>query len=201
MTILSDDPTLQDERNKYQKIWDNPNYRITSPGLRDIAKFYDLCKPADFDSIIDFGCGTGKAAWKLYTDGHDVTMVDIAPNCLDEEIAPNVDLFKNKETRYFRFYQSPLWKVSMIVSPHDWVFCCDVMEHLPGERIDEALSEARRLCRKGAYFQIALFPHKMDGMDLHLTVKGVDWWLSKLNNHFKMVESEYNDRHLRVFAS
>ena len=67
---------------------------------------------------------------------------------------------------------------------------CDVMEHLPPERIDEVLSGIAKRTGKAVYFQIALFHDNTftENGPLHLSVFPVDWWKEKLLQHFSAAE-------------
>jgi 2-polyprenyl-3-methyl-5-hydroxy-6-metoxy-1,4-benzoquinol methylase len=84
--ILDAAPT--DEEMKYAKCWELPAYRNYAPGEHLVDMFLELVgEVEEGTTIIDFGCGTGRASKKLYEAGFDVTMLDFADNCLDPEIA------------------------------------------------------------------------------------------------------------------
>jgi hypothetical protein len=65
----------------------------------------------------------------------------------------------------------------------DWVYCCDVLEHIPPEHVDASLDAIARLARRGAFLQIALWPENWGRaikQDLHLTVQSAEWWLERI---------------------
>lgn len=166
-------PLEQSEREKYEQIWEIPGYRNMSPGEDLIPSFHEACKPAIGDTILDLGCGTGRATAALTAAGFPAIGVDHASNCLDS----GVDI---------EFKQHNLWELPEELVA-DWVYCCDVMEHIPPEKVDEVLSRMNKACKKGAFFNISFeddfFGSKI-GQKLHLTVRNYQWWIEKLEQHF-----------------
>jgi len=119
------------------------------------------------DSLVDYGCGTGRALRHFSGWGLSVTGVDIAENCLEENVA---------------FVRACLWDLPELSSK--WAYCTDVMEHIPEERIDDVLSGIAERSQ-AAYFQIATTKDASGpliiGEPLHLTVKAMDWWYDRLS--------------------
>jgi len=168
--------TIEAERTKYRKMWEFPQYRKNAPGERLV----DDCiarlklKPC---SLIDFGCGTGRAAKAFQDRGFDVFGIDIADNCLDPGVEIPLSICSLWESIIFRA---------------DAGFCTDVMEHIPTEHVDAVLSNIARSV-KVCYFQIATFKDGMGaliGDTLHLTVKPAKWWEERLAQHFRSVDTE-----------
>ncbi len=63
-----------------------PEYRVVAPGEHLAQQFLAQARPRKGASVIDFGCGTGRGALMLAVlGGLNVTMVDFARNCLDDE--------------------------------------------------------------------------------------------------------------------
>ena len=48
--------------------------------------FLDHAKPTAHSTVVDYGCGTGRAGKKLYEAGLDVTLLDFAYNALDKSV-------------------------------------------------------------------------------------------------------------------
>lgn len=165
------------EREKYSAVWDNPLYAVVSPGLRHLKGALEWMQPEEGASFTDWGSGSGQAADRLYEAGYHVRMVDIAANSYkgDKEIP---------------LYVSCLWDLPEELPCSDYGICCDVMEHLPPERIDEVLRAIAKRTNKAVYFQIALFhDHTFtDNGPLHLSVFPIDWWKAKLLEHFTSAE-------------
>lgn len=157
-------------------MWDIPAYRKMSPGERLVEQAVRELGAEPGDSFIDFGCGTGRPAQKLISMGYSTSGVDHADNCLDPDVS-------------IPFSVQCLWDLPKDMRS-DFGFCTDVMEHIPTEKVHDVLSEIRRVCQKGAFFQIATF---LDGMGrhigerLHLTVRGPVWWREQLSEHWETV--------------
>lgn len=168
------EPTRESEKAKYEKAWTSyPKYRVRSPGeqLLDLAIERTGMKPPE--SIIDFGCGPGRATRRMIDLGFKAIGLDIAANCLD----PGIDV---------PFYDVCLWELPPGLSA-DWGYCCDVMEHIPTAHIEETLAGIRRATKKGCVFQIAYVEEtfgRLMGEQLHLTIEKPDWWMSMLSKHW-----------------
>lgn len=159
------------EKKKYEKVWAIDEYRKVSPGALSVDDFFNRLDP--WTEVIDFGCGTGRAGKELLSRGVEVLMVDIADNCLDEDI-------KNKLSERFRFKQVCLWDSFDFKA--EYGFCCDVLEHIPEQYVDDVLRNIFNACSKGIYLRIYLHEDNGKFIDepLHLTVKPWRWWFDKL---------------------
>lgn len=167
----------QDERRKYQKIWTFDNYRVHSPGENAVSAFLEAAKPERGAKVIDLGCGTGRASVRLSEHGLDVSAVDFAENAFEAG-------------GQIPFTVANLWNLPETVRG-DWGYCCDVMEHIPPERVRQVLASISSRMSKGAFFSISLVPDKSGaaiGEVLHLTVRPLEWWQSCLEEFFARVE-------------
>jgi 2-polyprenyl-3-methyl-5-hydroxy-6-metoxy-1,4-benzoquinol methylase len=71
--------------------------------------------------------------------------------------------------------------------PFDIVACCDVLEHVEPELLDNVLRDIKSYAKRGIYFIIStkLAKKKLaDGRNAHLIVKNKDWWLARLQQTF-----------------
>jgi hypothetical protein len=186
---------ITDEQQKYQKVWNVEDYRRVSPGENHIGRFLEALEETDpkykGKTLIDFGCGSGRAAQKL-DEYFDVTPMDFAHNALDPEVAEHFG---------DRFVQHDITKKTALRC--DWAFNTDVMEHLPPEQIDDALATILESA-DNCYFQIATIPdHFGDHPDiqeqLHLSVHDYDWWLKKFSEHGVVVHRSFEEKHYVVF--
>lgn len=157
------------ERIKYEKMWAIDGYRKNSPGEKGAVQFLDF--NPNGSTLVDLGCGTGRAGKRL-SSRFKVTLFDIADNCLD----PGISL---------PFVHGVLWEA---LPKADWGFCCDVLEHIPTDKVDEVLDRMSD-AYKGVYLRIFLKEDKFGkeiGEDLHLTVKPYCWWDEKIRERWKV---------------
>lgn len=183
------DPLLLKEKEKYTFLWDQvPEYREQSPGetaLKYFLRQFDSqIKPGD--KIIDFGCGTGRVARNFLARGLDVTLVDFCSNCLDPEIELLLSLFPER----IRFVEACLWDLPQDLHQAEWIYCCDVLEHIPEEKMELVLKGFRGFNLKGGHFNIALkedlFGISALNAPLHLCVQDKDWWAKKILSHWQI---------------
>lgn len=175
--ILKMDDLTQIEQEKYAFIWQGEKYRKRSPGWDGREQAWRELGCQKGESLIDYGCGTGRATAWFKRRGLAVTGVDIAPNALETDVP---------------FVNASLWKLPDTLEPHDYGFSCDVLEHLPTERVDQSLAAIAQRTRKATWLRIATRKDKngpkLIGRPLHLTVKSAEWWRQKCEEHFRIVD-------------
>lgn len=69
----------------------------------------------------------------------------------------------------------------------DIVACCDVLEHIEPDLLDNVLSHIQELARKAIYLVISTRPAGKilsDGRNAHLIVKPAKWWEDKIRVTF-----------------
>ena len=170
-------PTIligKSERAKYVEMWEQPEYRAVAPGEHYIGRFVAAANPQPGETLIDFGCGTGRGAVKLNGQAKlDVTMMDFASNCLDEWVGR---LCGKLDT--LRFVCHDLVKWPYPVKRARYGYCTDVLEHLPPEQAEKALWNIMRSARF-VFLAISTRPDNMGGLTgepLHLTVQPFECW-------------------------
>jgi SAM-dependent methyltransferase len=169
----------QRETEKYQAIWNYSSYRDRSPATEHVVKAILSMGVEPGDTLVDFGCGTGRATKLLIDNGVNAIGVDIAPNALENDIP---------------FTQSLLWNLpdEIVFRNSKFGLCCDVMEHIPTEKVSEVLSNIAQSVMEAVYFTIDDDLDEMGvliGATLHLTVKPEAWWKGQLFAHFNRVET------------
>lgn len=167
------------EQRKYERMWERKEYRAVSPGESVAQVFLAQAKPKRGATVIDLGCGTGRGSLMLAVlGGMDVTMLDFAHNCLDDDIKPMLETQKH----VMRFQTADLTKPLAVNA--EYGFCTDVMEHIPTEDVDKVLNNALAACQH-VFFQISTVDDvcgALIGHPLHLTVQPYEWWLQKFKD-------------------
>lgn len=177
------------EKEKYIKMWNIPVYRSVSPGNNLAEHFLDYFSKEmqAGDTLTDFGCGTGRAAHRFLERGLNVQLIDIAPNCLDGEIQALTLILPHR----IAFTEACLWELDSDTQTTDWLYCCDVMEHLPPDKVAQTLQQLACRNKKGGCFQIFLEDDLAFGTlsqeHLHLTIQTQKWWVAQLSKHWEVL--------------
>lgn len=181
------------ERHKYEAIWKSvPEYRVYSPSDRWIpvflSFFYDQFRHGD--TVLDFGCGSGRSALPLLNAGLKVHLIDITEEALDPV---TLLLWRSSSVR---FTESCLWDLSGNLKPAEWILCFDVLEHIPEKRLESVLSGISSRMQKGGLLSISLVEDefgKKINQKLHLTIQSADWWKKKLSQFFRCYKELFNN--------
>lgn len=155
------------EQEKYRSIWALQDYSSKTASSFHLGIIFII---SDGDSVLDVGCGDGRVAANLIDAGVDAYGLDITIN----QAVPNLGLC--------RLTEAPIWDIPLKDNSIDWVVSCDVLEHLPPEMVDAAISEMQRVARKGQIHIIATFDdRKYNGYDVHLSVHPIEWWRERFD--------------------
>ena len=168
--------TADKEQKKYERMWSFPQYRGWSPGLDAAPVAYATMHCREGQSLIDMGCGTGRAGVYFAERGIDVTLVDFVSSAV--------------EATHLPFINSCLWSLPEDLNA-DFTFCADVMEHIPPEYVERTLDCIERATQTACFFQIATGRDscgELIGETLHLTVEPDSYWRSLLFTRFDMIE-------------
>lgn len=155
------------ERRKYDAMWGVDDYSIYSPGQHLVDYFIQIAKPKPKSAILDVGAGAGAGSRALKDKGFYVRGFDITS-----------EAWKHEDIRLFT---GSVWRDIQIEMPavqFDYVYCCDMMEHIPTEFTALSVNEMLNVCDK-AFFSISFQPEyygQFIGEHLHLTVKPFTWW-------------------------
>lgn len=179
---------LEREKDRYEElIGGMPEYLENSPGEHWADLFMEVTGAEAGQTVLDAGCCSGKGAIALHERG-------LKPELMDITDAGLVDL-----ARQFPFHEEAIWRPAYYRKDapgvealgcakggtYDWVYACDVLEHIPTEFV--MLSLERLLCRakRGAFFTISLVPDQFGafiGQPLHLTVQPYVWWRERIKD-------------------
>ena len=171
------------EQEKYQRMWGYDAYRTVSPGEECVDTFLELCKPEGL--VIDFGCGTGRAAIRIKEYGCFVQLIDFTDNSRDPKAME------------LPFRQHDLTEPISLMGRYG--YCTDVMEHIEPEKVDAVIKNIMDAA-KTTFFQISTIPDSMGeiiGQQLHLTVRPHSWW----NDKFIELGYDVNWQHEGEIAS
>jgi len=185
--LLTVDDLAAIEADKYRRIWERAEYRKISPGMMEAERAFAVCQMAAGQSLIDFGAGTGRATAWFQDKGLHVLALDFADNALETDVP---------------YLSACLWDMPCVEA--DVGYCCDVMEHIPPEKVGAVLAGIRERITGPVYFRIATRPDKMGALiksRLHLTVQGGEWWRRQLEAKWQLVDViENNGRDLIAIA-
>lgn len=166
----------------YTNVWSVDSYAAVSPGEKCVPVFLEMCGDHMRRSVLDAGCGSGKGALALQAAGFtSVSLCDIT----DAGLLP--------DARGFPFAEVCLWQpLQRRVGFVDWVYCCDVMEHLPTAFTMLAVSRLLEVARRGVFLAITFVPDEFGvwvGEALHQTVQPFTWWRDQLQEVGNVVEA------------
>lgn len=163
---------IDTERETYAQMWAVEAYSHHSPGEVFVPLFLDMTQTTMRGSVLDAGCGSGKGAIALQHAGFVVTCCDLT----DAGLVP--------EARELPFHQTALWDdLTRQVGFRDWVYCCDVLEHIPTPFTMLVVSRLLEVARRGVFLSISLVPDQFGvwvGKSLHQTVQSFVQWRDQL---------------------
>lgn len=129
------------------------------------------------DSVICWGCGTGRELMTWHNHGIKTTGIDIAENALDTAVRNHVE-GKHSTLQFLRADICAWSECSRLRA--EFSFCADVLQYIPREYIDDALGIIAGATAEAAYIQVC---HKEDDK-LYATVLNVSEWIDVLSGFF-----------------
>lgn len=185
-----DDELVEQERNKYERIWNVSTYGDSSPGTKYFQRAWADLVPQVNDSLMDWGIGIGRAAQMFKNKGLRVEGLDIAHNANKEF---------NGKVHLGCIWDPPFEKNQFYL----FGYCTDVMEHIPQERVARTLRMIKKHTVDCCWFSIAMYPDKSGakiGETLHMTVQPAKWWASQFAKVFPRFKLENDGKRLIVLA-
>lgn len=143
------------------------DYRIKNTRLHENPKYGSRIRTKIYNKIKDLALETGSETILDYGCGKG-TMADH----LD-----NVSLYDPCMPEFSRRPEGTF----------DLVACCDVLEHVEPEYLDNVLDDIKQFADKAVFLVISTRPAGKtlpDGRNAHLIVEGIDWWRARLAQTF-----------------
>lgn len=172
---MTADVVLRHQR-LYTDVWAAaPGYGDHAPGEHHVSFFLEMTQAVS-GSVLDAGCGSGKGALALAARGFDVRLCDLTA----EGLTP--------EARVLPFATTCLWHD---LPTADYVYCCDVLEHIPPEYTMLACRNLLAAARQAVFLSISLVPDQFGawvGQSLHVSVQAFTWWRDRLADLGELVE-------------
>ena len=181
------------ERDAYAELWSSVSaYKRNSPGEQYAQTFHALVNDAGA-TVLDAGCGEGRGMLALDKLGYKVAGIDLT------------DAGLSAEAKAFPFLQETLWNdlrpAAYVLHANqpdvwglapDYVYCCDVLEHLPTPFTMLAVDQLLRIAKKGVFLSIFFIQDgygRWIGRNLHLTVQPFVWWRDALKEIADVTEA------------
>lgn len=167
----------------YDAVWRNPNYHgfhMSDVVMPDILKF---CRSKKVQTVLDVGCGPGRAVQQLLSEGYDARGFDCSGIAVSQAMQRIGD-------------DAPIVRADLPEIPFDGRFdlalATEVMEHIDGKTVNKTLRNLRKQCK----YAIITVPHNCAGFkgphfeELHETVRDRKWWEAKLGTVGKVLSAK-----------
>jgi 2-polyprenyl-3-methyl-5-hydroxy-6-metoxy-1,4-benzoquinol methylase len=164
------------QRERYQEVWQTlDHYGDHAPGEAWLPLFLDITGTTMRTSVLDAGCGSGKGALALQAAGFTrITLCDLT----DAGLVPDA------RSEKLPFVSASLWDdLRKSCGFHDWVYCCDVLEHVPTPFTMLVISRLLEVARRGVFLTISFVPDNFGiwvGGPLHETQQSFTAWRDQL---------------------
>ena len=190
---------LQDDMVKSKQIYDlmfASGHYWPRNGAANWGSFFQLISSGaakTFTKGLDVGCGHGFAVYEMVKRGFDVYGADIAGNTVSWNTLEIGD----------RCTIAPAHSMPYKDNEFDFVYCGDVMEHIPEKYIEGTLREIARVGSDRFWFVIA------NGMDhqgkhlipSHLVIGDLNFWGPKVEaTGLKILHAEESEHHISIVA-
>ena len=160
------------EQALYDEVWGLPGYADFAPGEHYAPAFMDMSGAVPGDTVLDAGTGSGKGALALKALGLDVVAFDLSREGLPEGF--DIPFYQGSLLRDLPFHKGEC----------AWVYCTDVLEHIPEAFTMLVIQRLLAVAQTGLFLSISLVPDQFGvwaGRPLHLTVKDFNWWKQSLS--------------------
>jgi ubiquinone/menaquinone biosynthesis C-methylase UbiE len=178
---------LADERATYDEAWASiQTYGNNSPGEQFLPLFLQMVGDTR-GTLLDAGTGSGKGAVALQRAGFTVCLCDVT----DAGLIPDARALTFKSaclSRGFGGYEH----CGFARTTFDYVYCCDVLEHMPPQFTMLAVEQMLRITKRLLFLSVSLSVDVNGawiGKRLHQTVEPFTWWRDSLSELGRVVEA------------
>jgi hypothetical protein len=95
-------------------------------------------------------------------------------------------------TAFPAFIETSLWRSDRSLGAADWVYCCDVLEHIPTAFTMLVVERLLDVAKQGVFLSICHQPDQHGawvGEALHQTVQPFVWWRDHLSQIGELIEA------------
>lgn len=188
-------PTIERYRAFYQMLYDRGDYKPTNSMFvwEQIQEELEKGARRRFKKALDVGCGPGWGVHRMTLAGYNITGLDIARIPKWEELGISD-----------KCLVSPAHQMPFSDNEFDFIYCGDMLEHVPEEYIEDTLKEMYRVGSKDFLFVIccALEERPIDEIVYtHVSVKNHEEWTNLLETvGYKIIRIEvHNEGEHSVF--
>lgn len=139
-----------------------------------IMLFVDKYKAKE---ILDYGAGWGSFSNRLKEEGRtDIVVYEYEPAREDACARPD---------------------------PCDFVICCDVLEHVEPDLLENVLEELQQVLTTRGYINVSTvkaFATLADGRNAHLIVETPRYWYNKISEYFKIKKHKVNNESIEMYV-
>lgn len=122
---------------------------------------------------------------------------------LDYGCGKNLSLMKGlagKVNHKFKYqaYDPAVEAYSTDPVPAEMVACCDVLEHIEEDKIDNVLDHLMQLTEAVGFFSVCMGPAQKtlsDGRNAHILQRPADWWLPRIMARFDVRTFQMTSEH------
>ena len=172
------------EHRRFVELWDKGNYRGGSTAQRLVDRI--LVHIPEGASIHDYGSGTGRAEVEILKrrmGKHRITMIDIAPNALEDECLALMD-------DKLKFLHADISDIGLLPVA-DWGLVINTLMTVPRETLDACLREIRRTCKNLFFEAYDMDDFRMGSNQTKTKLNATEWKL-KLLEHWPEVYEEHS---------
>ena len=164
--------TTAEYQAQNKELHNRPEYGASTVTRQFWPSIRKICEVYCCESVLDYGCGKGVFA----SCNKDLDVHEYDPAIDGKDSDPQAC---------------------------DLLISLDVLEHIEPELIDDVLAHMASKMNKFGFLSIATRPAKKvlpDGRNAHLIQEHAGWWITKLSNHFKVIQFSGTDKELVVMV-